>query len=92
MKKVDFTLVEDREILGFVLNLNIPFEIEQIASNQIKYSFKRVIDGQIEQFSFTAISNNGMVNTAFDLDLLNEIVKWRNNIETSENFKLFLAW
>ena len=88
--KTEFILNEDREILGWVLDLKIPFEVEQVTHNQIKYYFDRVFQGKVETFSFVSISNNGMVNTEFDLGYLSDIVNWKNEKETSSVFKLFL--
>lgn len=90
MNSVDFILTEDRKILGWILHLNIPFEVKQGATNQIKYSFSRVIDDEIEYFSFSTISNNGMVNSMFDFDCIEEIKKWYKGEETSNIFKLYL--
>ena len=44
----------------------------------------------MEEFSFTTISNRGIVNSEFDLNLLYEIKNWRSLKEVSENFRLFL--
>ena len=51
--KVEFILSEDREILSWILELKVPFEVEQIAHNQIKYIFSRSINGKIEKLSLS---------------------------------------
>lgn len=94
--KVDFILDEERDILGMVLDLKIPFTVEKSEThpNQTWYRFSKSAKGKDEEpneFSFVIFSTNGMVNSDFDLDYLDDIVKWRNGEEFSKVFRMWLG-
>jgi hypothetical protein len=81
---------EEREILGYVLELNIPFEIAQ-KDEVTWFKFERISDdNKIELFSFAMVYSNGMANTAFDLSCLDDIAKWHKRQSVSALFNTWL--
>jgi len=91
--KIEFILGEEREILQTILELKVPFYIEQskVESSTIttfifqKYASKK-------QLRFSAVATGGQMNYDFEEDLLYQVVAWMKDQEVSHSFIDYLKY
>lgn len=88
-----FTAVEEREILATVLELNVPFKIEQtVREGDMITSFIFTKYDASENLKFATVYANGMVSYDFEESILREVKLWMSKKETSNSFKEYVEY
>ena len=91
--ETQFILNEERQILKTVVELKVPFSVEQVnINNATVTTFIFTQYNSDKEFKFATVARNGQVNYDFDEGVLHQIENWMQNKPVSNTFLDYLEY